>query len=55
MPISPKTKAFGTAIKRLTNQDVANLLSEKNIKLEFPSDTRFAYCNTNYAIIGFDY
>ncbi|WP_298223595.1 serine hydrolase domain-containing protein [Flavobacterium sp.] len=38
--------------KTLTNQDVANLLAEKNIGLEFPTDTRFAYCNTNYAILA---
>ncbi|NHM07665.1 beta-lactamase family protein [Flavobacterium sp. CYK-4] len=36
----------------LTNQDVANLLAEKNLKLDFPTDTRFAYCNTNYAILA---
>jgi CubicO group peptidase (beta-lactamase class C family) len=38
--------------KTLSNQDVLNLLSEKNIQLEFPTDTRFAYCNTNYAILA---
>jgi len=38
--------------KTLTNQDVANLLSTKNLQLDFPSDTRFAYCNTNYAILA---
>ncbi len=38
--------------KTLTNQDVANLLSEKNLQLDFPADRRFAYCNTNYAILA---
>jgi CubicO group peptidase (beta-lactamase class C family) len=38
--------------KTLTNQDVATLLSEKNLQLDFPSDTRFAYCNTNYALLA---
>lgn len=36
----------------LSNQDIANLLAEKNIGLEFPTDTRFAYCNTNYAMLA---
>lgn len=38
--------------KTLTNQDVLNLLSEKNIQLESPPDTRFSYCNTNYALLA---
>ncbi|WP_309641128.1 serine hydrolase domain-containing protein [Flavobacterium sp.] len=38
--------------KTLRNQDVANLLGEKNLQLDFPTDTRFAYCNTNYAILA---
>lgn len=38
--------------KTLTNQDVLNLLGEKDIQLEFPTDTRFSYCNTNYAILA---
>ena len=36
----------------LTNQDMANLLAEKNIQLEFPTNKRFAYCNTNYALLA---
>lgn len=38
--------------KMLSNQDILNLFSEKNIKLESPTDTRFAYCNTNYAMLA---
>ena len=38
--------------KTLTNQNILTLLSEKNIQLESPTDTRFAYCNTNYALLA---
>lgn len=38
--------------KTLTNKDILNLLYSKNIDLEFRTDTRFAYCNTNYAILA---
>ncbi len=38
--------------KTLTNQDILNLLVEKNIQLESTTDTRFAYCNTNYAVLA---
>lgn len=38
--------------KTLTNQDVLNLFSEKDIQLESPTDTRFCYCNTNYAMLA---
>lgn len=36
----------------LTNQDILNLFAEKNIQLEYPTDTHFAYCNTNYAMLA---
>lgn len=36
----------------LTNQAVLDLLGTKNIQLEFTPDSRFAYCNTNYAILA---
>ena len=36
----------------LTNQDILNLFAEKDIKLEYPTDTHFAYCNTNYAMLA---
>ena len=38
--------------KTITNQDVLNLFATKNIKLESPTDSRFAYCNTNYAMLA---
>jgi CubicO group peptidase (beta-lactamase class C family) len=38
--------------KTLTNQDILNLFAEKNIQLEFPTDTHFSYCNTNYAMLA---
>lgn len=36
----------------LTNQDILTLLATKNIELENKTDTRFSYCNTNYAILA---
>lgn len=38
--------------KTLTNQDILDLMVEKEIPLESKSDTRFSYCNTNYAILA---
>ena len=38
--------------KTISNQDVLNLLGEKNIQLEYPTDTHFSYCNTNYAMLA---
>jgi CubicO group peptidase (beta-lactamase class C family) len=38
--------------KTLTNQDILRLLSEKNIQLQYPTNTHFAYCNTNYAMLA---
>jgi len=36
----------------ISNQDILNLFAEKNIQLEYPTDTHFAYCNTNYAMLA---
>ncbi|MDD5149217.1 MAG: serine hydrolase [Flavobacterium sp.] len=36
----------------LTNQAILTLLATKDIGLESKTDTRFAYCNTNYAILA---
>jgi CubicO group peptidase (beta-lactamase class C family) len=36
----------------LTNQDILTLMATKDIGLESKTDTRFAYCNTNYAILA---
>lgn len=38
--------------KPLTNSDLLRILGEKNITTEYPNDTRFTYCNTNYAILA---
>lgn len=38
--------------KILSNQEMLNLLIEKKIDLEFRTDSRFSYCNTNYAILA---
>ena len=35
-----------------TNADLLRVLGEKQIKLESPTNKRFAYCNTNYAILA---
>ncbi|HMI07037.1 MAG TPA: serine hydrolase domain-containing protein [Flavobacterium sp.] len=36
----------------LTNQDILNLFTDKEIKCDCPADTRFCYCNTNYAMLA---
>lgn len=36
----------------LTNQHILNLFTEKEIKCDCPADTRFCYCNTNYAMLA---
>jgi len=36
----------------LTNQDILDLFTEKEIKCDCPADTRFCYCNTNYAMLA---
>lgn len=38
--------------KILLNADILNLLATKNIPLDFKPNTKFAYCNTNYAILA---
>ncbi len=36
----------------LTNADLLRILGEKKIETEYPNDSRFMYCNTNYAILA---
>ena len=36
----------------LSNQDILHIMATKNIGLESPTNTRFAYCNTNYAMLA---
>ncbi|MGG7035547.1 MAG: serine hydrolase domain-containing protein [Flavobacterium sp.] len=38
--------------KTISNDDVLRLLGEKKIQLESRTNSRFAYCNTNYAILA---
>jgi CubicO group peptidase (beta-lactamase class C family) len=38
--------------KILSNQDILMLMATKDIKLEFRTDSRFSYCNTNYAMLA---
>jgi CubicO group peptidase (beta-lactamase class C family) len=36
----------------LTNQDILTIMATKDIGLESKTGTRFAYCNTNYAMLA---
>tara|TARA_R110002124_G_scaffold248165_1_gene413272 strand:- start:488 stop:1699 length:1212 start_codon:yes stop_codon:yes gene_type:complete len=36
----------------LTNQDILDIMATKDIGLESKTDTRFSYCNTNYAMLA---
>jgi len=36
----------------LTNEDIIKVMIDKEIPLESKSDTRFSYCNTNYAVLA---
>ena len=36
----------------LTNEDIVNVMVEKEISLERPTDSGFGYCNTNYAMLA---
>lgn len=38
--------------RTLTNQDILTIMATKNIGLEFKTNTRFSYCNTNYAMLA---
>lgn len=38
--------------KILSNQDILTIMATKGIDLEFRTDTRFGYCNTNYAMLA---
>lgn len=38
--------------KRITNQDILDLINSGKIHLESKPGTRFAYCNTNYAMLA---
>jgi CubicO group peptidase (beta-lactamase class C family) len=38
--------------KILRNQDILTIMATKDIDLEFRSNSRFGYCNTNYAMLA---
>lgn len=38
--------------KTLTNEDIVKVMVERQIPLESKTDTRFSYCNTNYAMLA---
>lgn len=38
--------------KELTNEDIVKVIKNYNIPLESKTDTRFGYCNTNYAMLA---
>ena len=38
--------------KTLQNADIIPILAKNSIQLEFKPDSRFSYCNTNYAILA---
>lgn len=38
--------------KTMRNADVLNLLVEQKIQLNYPPNTHFSYCNTNYALLA---
>lgn len=38
--------------KILSNQDILTIMATKSIDLEFKTNTRFSYCNTNYAMLA---
>jgi CubicO group peptidase (beta-lactamase class C family) len=38
--------------KVLRNQDVLNILAKKKLELDFPPNTKFTYCNTNYVLLA---
>jgi CubicO group peptidase (beta-lactamase class C family) len=38
--------------KELSNEDIISVMNDKHIPLESKTDTRFGYCNTNYAMLA---
>jgi CubicO group peptidase (beta-lactamase class C family) len=38
--------------KTMTNKDLLMILNSGQMKLNFPPDSHFAYCNTNYAVLA---
>ena len=44
--------AIWNSAKTLKNTDILQLLSTKDIALEFTPNSKFSYCNTNYALLA---
>ncbi len=36
----------------LKNQDILEILAKKTIPLDYPTNSKFSYCNTNYALLA---
>ena len=47
-----ENKNIWNSNKTLTNQIILDLLSTKGIPLEYKPNSRFSYCNTNYALLA---
>jgi CubicO group peptidase (beta-lactamase class C family) len=47
-----RDKSIWDRHKTLTNQDILTIMATKNIGLEYKTNTRFTYCNTNYAMLA---
>lgn len=47
-----KDKTIWDRHNQLTNQDILNIMATKDIGLEYKPNTRFTYCNTNYAMLA---
>jgi CubicO group peptidase (beta-lactamase class C family) len=47
-----RDKSIWDRHKTLTNQDILTIMATKDIGLEYKTDTRFTYCNTNYAMLA---
>jgi CubicO group peptidase (beta-lactamase class C family) len=45
-------KAIWDQKDTLRNKDLISVINKNNIDLEFKPDTRFSYCNTNFAILA---
>lgn len=38
--------------RTLRNNDIVTIMKQKMLQLEVPADTKFSYCNTNYAVLA---
>lgn len=47
-----RDKSIWDRHNQLTNQDILKIMATKDIGLEYKTNTRFMYCNTNYAMLA---